>query len=84
MPPAIQSTMMASAVGVMDSAGWLHAARGYPAASADRVAADADRRKSRRVVAGMSVNQLELRQHDHRPEQVFDSIGSRPRSQQLA
>src|SRR6185436_5876246 len=86
IPPAIQSTMTASAVGLRL---WLGSGavagpsartmRGYPAASAPSVAADAVLRNSRRdqfrlFMCSLSPNQLVFRQHHHRPEQVFDTF----------
>src|SRR5689334_14316189 len=86
MPPAIQSTMTVSAVGLIFSVISVPAAsiaRGYPAASAESVAALAVLRKSRRLheflncIESSSVNQLEFRQHGQRPEQIFDPGGLR-------
>src|SRR2546425_12493249 len=85
MPPAIQSTMTVSALALIFSSGGSLAnrARGGPAARAERVAALAVFKKSRReqwllvfiiFIMGSSVNQLELRQHRHRPEQILHAF----------
>src|SRR5881394_4418483 len=82
MPPPIQSSIRVSAValGFSSAASAASKARPGPAASADRVAALAVLRKSRRAMAfitlsgGWLINQLKLGQHGQRPKQVFHLI----------
>src|SRR5579872_2229105 len=81
MPPAIQSTMTVSAVGLIFGSSAARSCRGQPAASAESVAAPAVRRKSRRLqelfafIITFSIDQLKLRQHRQSPQQILDAGG---------
>src|SRR4051812_12280417 len=67
IPPAIQSTITVSAVGLIFGSASAAKSLGARADRAASVAAEADFKKSRRVVMGSSqstsINQLKLRQH---------------------